>query len=263
MRIYILTRGRETRQKTLSAFSTALRSNTVLVAHPDDQQHQVPEDTQVVRVPVKHTKYLGNVRQWVVDSHDVKRLGSHIVLIDDDFVFQIRRPEMPTHFRRSTPKQVDALFKKIDRLLGKYAEVGVVMRQHQHMKPDLDLMYNTRINGILGFNVDTLRAKRIRFDRLPVMTDFDACLQLLRAGCGNVQIMDHSYGQIGKQSGDKGGCSVYRTLDLQREGALGLKKLHPDFVKIVEKETVMSWGGQKRTDVVVSWRGAAKAGGLI
>jgi TET-Associated Glycosyltransferase len=262
MKLYVLTRGRELRQKTLTEFSPALLRDTYLIAHPDDGEHRIPDGATVVRLP-KGLKYLGHVRQWVVDHHDVKKHGPHIVLLDDDFVFAVRRLDTPTHFRKATPKDVDRLFKKIDKLLGKYAEVGVVMRQHQHMKPELTLLENTRINGVLGFNVDVLRKKKIRFDRLPVMTDFDACLQLLRAGCGNAQVLDYSYGQVGPQSNAPGGCSVYRTLDLHREGALGLKKLHPEFVKLVEKETVLSWGGQKRTDVVISWRGAAKAGGLI
>jgi hypothetical protein len=35
-----------------------------------------------------------------------------------------------------------------------------------------------------------------------------------------------------------------------------LQLLHPAFVKVVEKATKTSWGGETRTDVQVSWKKA-------
>jgi hypothetical protein len=45
-------------------------------------------------------------------------------------------------------------------------------------------------------------------------------------------------------------------MEKQAEGARGLFVLHSPFVKVVEKTTKTSWGGQTRTDVIVKWKAA-------
>jgi hypothetical protein len=95
------------------------------------------------------------------------------------------------------------------------------------------------------------------FDRLKVMEDFDFTLTLLENGGRNAVTLDYVWNQTG--SNQPGGCSDYRTAEVQAKAAKELAKLHPGVVKVVEKEVIgkTSWGGMKtRTDVRIQWRKA-------
>jgi hypothetical protein len=262
MRIYILTRGRTENQITLRNLPPALYKVTNLVCYgPDPRIREVPEGVTVIPYPARLQR-LGDVRQWVIDNHASKVLGwrndPHLCLIDDDFSFLKRKPKDQEHFLKAEPEDLVSCFVQMDKLLRTYAEVGLIARSGNNRAAGHKLLLNTRIAGVLGFNYDALDFYKIKFNRIPTMTDFDACLQLLEHGEENAMMCEYSYGQPG--SNTEGGCSIYRTMALQKEGAEGLQRLHPDFVRIVEKQTKGSWGGQKRTDVVVSWKKAAEFG---
>ena len=59
-------------------------------------------------------------------------------------------------------------------------------------------------------------------------------------------------------SGSAGGCSTYRTPEIQAEAAHKLHEHHRPFVKVVKKTTKTAWGGGERTDVIVQWKKAYK-----
>jgi hypothetical protein len=66
-----------------------------------------------------------------------------------------------------------------------------------------------------------------------------------------------------RDSGATGGCSTYRTAEMQAEAARRLAELHPNFVKVVtkkSKDTSTSWKNMKeRVDVIVYWRKALES----
>jgi hypothetical protein len=101
----------------------------------------------------------------------------------------------------------------------------------------------------------------IELGRVPVMEDFDLTLQLLRAGFPNRVSYEFCWNQRG--SGSEGGCSTYRTGEMQAAAARRLAELHPDFVKVVTKSSKSNWKQgdmQERVDVIVQWRKAFEAG---
>jgi hypothetical protein len=106
----------------------------------------------------------------------------------------------------------------------------------------------------LAYDVNVLREKGVRFDRLEVMEDFDVTLQLLRLGYKNANLARWCNEQV--NSNEAGGCSIYRTMTLQSKCAQKLARLHPAFVKLTQRQTKTSWGGQPRHDVIVQWRKA-------
>ena len=53
-----------------------------------------------------------------------------------------------------------------------------------------------------------------------------------------------------------GGCSTYRTMELQGAAAEKLAAKHHPFVKVVIKKTKTAWGGAERKDVIVQWKKA-------
>jgi hypothetical protein len=115
------------------------------------------------------------------------------------------------------------------------------------------LMENGRVNGALGLNTALLKKLEVKF-RMRLMEDFDLILQVLTKGHRVLTYSKIVYEQVG--SNTAGGCSIFRTKELQEEAAKELHKAFPEFVKLVEKKTKHSWQGQSRLDVVVQWKKA-------
>jgi len=249
MQIYIPTMGRVGKQTTLNNLPPALRKQAILVVPPSEATaHEHPN---ILIHPAK-CKSIGPVRQFICDQHNSETFGPNIIMLDDDLTFFARRTDDTAKFRNAEDKDVSNGFALVDKLLKSYAHVGI---RHREMAQDADLVqYATRALRALAYNVNILRHHKIRFDRSIVMEDFDVTLQLLRLGYPNAVISSLIQNQ--GRSNAPGGCSTYRTMEKQAEGAHTLKKLHPDFVKVVEKETKTAWGGGTRTDVVVAWKKA-------
>jgi hypothetical protein len=112
-----------------------------------------------------------------------------------------------------------------------------------------------RVNDFHWMHREAVLRLGARFDQLPVMEDFYFTLYLLCKGVPNRIIHDYVWNQEG--SGTDGGCSLYRTAQLQAEGARGLGAAFPEWVKVVvkkNKDTSPAWRDFKeRLDVIVYW----------
>ena len=150
------------------------------------------------------------------------------------------------------------MFTVMERTLDEYAHVGVNAREGGNRRPE-KVLFNTRMLRVLGFNREMFHNVGARFDRNIVMEDFDVSLTLLRAGYPSVVLNKWVQGQ--GSSNAAGGCSIYRTMEVQAEGAKRLKELHPEFVSLVTKTTKGAWNGQTRTDVMIQWKKAFESSG--
>jgi hypothetical protein len=146
------------------------------------------------------------------------------------------------------------MFARVEELLEQFAHVGVLCREGGHTAGTVEYETCTRMLRFLAYDVSVFRAARIQYDRLPVMEDFDTTLQLLRAGYPNAVLCTYVQGQ-GKTNAP-GGCSRYRTPELQAAAAHALAKRHYPFVLVVTKRTKTAWGWGERTDVVIHWKKA-------
>jgi hypothetical protein len=110
-----------------------------------------------------------------------------------------------------------------------------------------------------ALRADTLLKENIRFDDIPVMEDFHVALSLLRKGYPNAIVQNWCWSQ--SKSNAKGGCSEFRSSEVQTQAAIRLSELHAPFVTVVEKES-KSWAGDlaTRTDVRVAWKKALESG---
>jgi hypothetical protein len=252
MRIYIPTFGREKDQKTFNTLPKQLQEQAVLVV--DSREKKLyPGFPTLVCPPSVNT--IGKVRQFIVDKHDVVRYGPKIVMLDDDLGFGTRRADDPGKFVAATQKDIVACFKDLEKLLSTYAHAGVVAREGGNRFAEAGpLVECTRLLRVLAYDVSVLRKEKVRFDRIIIMEDFDVALQLLRKGYKNAALTGWCQGQ--GSSNAPGGCSTYRTMEKQKEGAEGLFRLHAPFVKLVEKTTKGAWNGQTRTDCTVYWKKA-------
>lgn len=254
MRIYIPSIGRVGSQITYNNLPPKLQRQALLVI---PQAEAKKHGSIPVLVHPAKCKTIGPVRQFIIDQHDVAKYGLKIIMLDDDLTFFQRRTDDSKKFTNATPADIVAGFKELEALLSAQVPHGGI--RHREMAQDAPtVQYATRALRALAYHVGALRSAKVRFDRSVVMEDFDVTLQLLRMGLPNAVYSDLIQNQV--RSNAPGGCSTYRTMEKQREGALTLKKLHSDFVKVVEKTTKTAWGGGTRTDVVVSWKKALASG---
>ena len=252
MDIIIPSSGRPDKQTTVASLPVTLLKYVDLLI-PSTEVPQYWHHSARVRVVPCPVKGIGPTRQFVIDNY-----GPKVVMLDDDLVFATRREDEPAKFRDATDSEVEELFDSIDFLLDDYPHVGVATREGGNHNTN-DHVKDTRMLRILAYRTDVLRREGIRFDRLPVMEDFDVTLSLLRRGYSNCVINYMVQNQNG--SGLKGGCSQYRTMEMQAEAAYALKALHPEFVNVVEKQTKTAWGGGTRTDVRIQWKKARESAG--
>lgn len=247
MDIYILSSGRPDRQTTWDNLPPGIRDRATLVV--PQKEAKAYRHYPVLTCPVMG---IGHTRQFVIDQG-----GHSILMLDDDLVFAVRRLDNPTKFEPASPTHIGGMLNDVARQLKDYPAVGVATREGGNRNTD-DYAFNTRLLRALAYRGDILRKHKVRFDRLPVMEDFDVALQLLELGLPNCCINWIVQNQNG--SNLPGGCSQYRTPAVQRKAALELQMLHPDAVKVVERTTKGAWGGGTRTDVNIQWKKAYALG---
>ena len=241
MEIFIPSSGRPNRQTTFDNLPKSLQERAILVVPEDEVKSYSKYPVQ--GIPMKG---IGPTRQWCTENAVAK-----MVMLDDDLIFATRRRDNPTKFYNAQPDEIYDLFDRLEDVLTDYAHASVATREGGN-RSIIPMLHNQRMLRVLAYDSHILRGNRIRFDRVPVMEDFDVTLQLLSKGYGNV-ILNH---MVQNQNGSNlaGGCSQYRTMEVQEAGARGLAKLWPDYVKLVTKQTKTAWGGQARTDVVIQWK---------
>lgn len=256
MNIIIPSSGRSHKQTTLNALPTSLTSRVHVVV----PEWEYTQYASTMRCPAQvcpcSVKGIGATRQWIIENY-----GPKVVMLDDDLVFATRRDDDPSKFNDATDSEIEMLFTELEQTLDLYAHAGVSTREGGNRVHD-DYLYIGRMLRILAYRTDVLAREGISFTRLPVMEDFDVTLSLLRRGYKNVI---HNY-MVHNQNGSdlSGGCSQYRTRDVQAEAAHKLKELHPQFVSVVEKETKQAWGGGGvRTDVRIQWKQALQSAGTV
>lgn len=203
-------------------------------------------------VGIRIVNGIGPTRQFIIEYAK----GGKVCMLDDDLSFFERRRDEPTKLAKASPFSISRLFISVESALRKHAHVGVAAREGAN-RNTAPYVYDTRMLRVLAYDTAVLKREKIRYDRCPVMEDFDVTLQLLEKGYSNI-VLNH-WAQDQGTSNAPGGCSVYRTREVQTEGARMLKKLHPDFVTVVTKETKGAWGGGIRTDVRIAWKKARES----
>ena len=262
--IYIPTRGRvgRLRQQTLQQFTERSSYKPILVCPPDEvAAHQ----TYAKRVQSCAAIGIGPTRQWLTEN----AVADIVVMSDDDLTFAYREVAGSVKLTQSASldPMIDACVQVIE---DGYIHGGVSSRQDAAFLGDhrqgrwggirphgLAAIDNYRVNNFHFFHRRKVINAGARFDMLPVMEDFYFTLQLLTAGFPNRVLFSYCWNQRG--SGADGGCSLYRTAEVQRQGAEGLALAFPNYVNVLEKQSKSVWKGMEtRADVRVQWLKAFK-----
>lgn len=246
--VYIPTRGRtgHSQQITVREMQQYAKNyHPIIACPPEEVSAHLRYCPEVQAVPVNG---IGPTRQWLLENAPT----SHVVMLDDDMYFSRRRdPSVAVPLDRCT--NLDPMFEWIEEQLSAgFYHGGISARQgNNHIpRPWVDCI---RVNNAHFFNRDIFLSTGLRFDALPVMEDFYVTLSMLLKGYPNRVAYHYCWSQRG--SGTKGGCSLYRTNELQAQAATKLGELFPDYVRVVKK--VSTSGGKlfsgERLDVNISW----------
>lgn len=266
MQIVIPSMGRVGRVKTLR-YIPENRLKSVLLAVPTREADQYVEtypQVSVLSVP-NRLKGIGHARQYALEN----ATESTLMFIDDDMRICKRLSMYEPTIRDADSKDSEKMFRWMEHSLKSYIHAGISARQGNNRHPtnaerkrdEIEHKIISRMNNIYAYQVDKFLDLGFKFTRLKVMEDFDVTLSLLELGYPN--IISYRYCWDQRSSEDTGGCSGYRTSEVQTTAAYKLEKLHRPFVKIVEKvskDTSTFWKHmKKRTDVNIQWKKAYRS----
>lgn len=250
MKIYIPTYKRTERQRTLERVCKKWKERTYLVGVSDEYSVLKKFHDNVLICPVKG---IAATRQWIVENAD----DDKILMMDDDMDFDTRISKDDWHLRMLEVEEFDGLASAIEKGLDDYVQVGISPRYNNHTITT-DYIEITRQYNMYGFRRKYLIDNGIRFDEMKLMEDFHVTLSILERGEKNLLICNYVWNQ--PASNIEGGCSEYRTSQLQQEQAYLLKSKHEQFVKVVEKQNKNWKNFDIRTDVIVYWKKAYQYG---
>lgn len=246
----------------------AARIAHVLVVQP----HELQAYTRAIQgwehltkiLPLPRTIHtIGPTRQWIMQMAPQK---GKVVMVDDDLSFSTWQGGTGTtqRFTKSTTEEVRAMFADLFTWLGHYTHASAGVRQganyavHDALtalsKIDgVPLVYNVRMQRVLGYNVSEFRNSGVSFERVEPLSDFDVTLSLLRLGHGNIVSYRHVHDECTGGFQAPGGCSTWRTMEKLRAAQKQLVKLHPEFVSAYERTYK---DRPDRTELRIQWKKA-------
>lgn len=251
--IYIPSKGRPDKQKSLSYFKDDVGKLVKVVIEPSQElDYSCYIDDGNLLVLPDHIKGIDNIRQWIVENCKTK----YLIMFDDDFDF-CKRKDNSTKLEKmeSADEIVELLLDWMEfediKLVGLSARQG-----NNHVEEDYKEI--TRQSGVHGIDVEYFKEKGFRFDKQDPMEDFRVVLDYLSSGIPNRVSYKYCWNQ--SATGAEGGCSEDRNYETQEKACSDLKSAHPEFVKIIDKKLKTSVGDMKeRKDVRIQWKKSFKS----
>jgi len=270
--LIIPTHGRVGKQITLAALPVKLQSEVILVASLAEEARTLatlyPKNTVMT---ARGTSSIAAKRHWIMQN--VK--GRMLFMMDDDIAFFERCPVVNREWdedrkaygvaktapagtslmKRLYPQdsRLLSLFQDLDKRVATHqpAMLGIAHRRHSDKKRE-SWELNARMMYAFGVDPVVYKKEKIRFDDVGLREDFHVVLSMLRRGheCHNyLELLNNEYGTFGAA----GGCSNERSMDYSNAQCFALQKLHPQFVKVVDRQYSTT---ASRKEVVVAWKKA-------
>tara|TARA_Y100000310_G_scaffold249723_1_gene255802 strand:- start:918 stop:1754 length:837 start_codon:yes stop_codon:yes gene_type:complete len=257
IKIVIPTLERINNQITYNNLPLKYKKNVYFIV----REHERKEITKkykeaiVLTLPKNVEKGIGPTREWIMNFFK----NDKIFVCDDDLTFLKR--EINQNKKLITNKMLDNDFDDLFNLILQKMNEGFVHGGLGNTISPPSIKYyplniNARIMTNVFYNCPKL-PKNINYSRCHPSEDFDANLQLLKKGFKNILFTNYIISEIPYKTG---GCETYRTLDVHNDAQKLLKKLHPNFVKLKEKEVKKGkWKGLKKISVMIYWKKAYKS----
>lgn len=259
--IFIPSRSRP-RVTTLRELRRHGYTGPVTVVVPESQKSSYSVDAELVGLPDSY--HIAETRQAIVDMSR----SNYVIMMDDDLRF-FERVSIDDHSLQNKNVDANAIVAWLFDKLGEYAHASISTREQnfqqtrkllKHRSLELELERPYRVYALRR---DVLRDLNLGFgDAGNTMDDFEVTLSLIEHGYKNIVNFMYCHNQ--DISNAPGGASDYRDLAVLEESAKALYKRHPEYVKLVQKTTIDSWGGSAekpvtRTDVIIQWKKALGA----
>jgi hypothetical protein len=254
MQIVIPTRGRIYKQITLQSLPRELRRRTTIVC---PEEEAVPlacywTDVDGIVVEPYPNMKIAQTREWIVQEW-LKAEYDKVIMLDDDLTFATRISADDTGLRQIRGDELIPEFQRIEDKLGPaHPHVGFGPRQGNHLesggwKSPGKMVYS------LGYYLPIV-AKECRWDLVELREDYCVTLQLLLNGYPNA-IWTGTV--VDQKTNARGGCSIYRTVEMSDSEAAKLAELFPGYVSVVDREYETSL---HRKETIVQWQKALEDG---
>lgn len=170
---------------------------------------------------------IGKKRQFILDQFEV---GEHIVFCDDDLTGYVRKVN-DKEVENVPIDEMRKLFEEwfLDLELSKVSMWGMCGMY------DINPMFLTdkihRLTQLAGMTYGVIKREDVGFtDEISTKEDFEYTLKCIER---DGMVHRHSaYNPIASKYNSKGGCSTYRTDEVQKRDALWLVEHYPDLVKL-------------------------------
>lgn len=248
--LYIPTRGRVDNQLTVERLPKGMHQHVTLVCPADEVKALRKNYPRVdVLAQPNNIKTLGAKREWIM----LQSPHRFTFMMDDDLYLYAFDPEQQKHVVASTARDATYRFwtKTLPKLCRDYRCVGFGTKA---FAPKGGIKENFHLGFVFG--MDKKAVKTIKWNRIFPYEDVDYTLQLLKAGVRIAVTYDMAVGQ--RKADAAGGLQGERTREMAAKALQKLIKLHPDVVK--EKPPSAQ---HPDSNTRISWRGAAKIGGLV
>lgn len=276
--IVIPSAGRSKRQQTLACFERTqiVKSYQVVLAVPENEvkkyrrpsykgkpiKSKTMDRVELVSIPESHSG-ISRTREYILTELAKQRNARSVFMVDDDLSFchrpDIKQADMP--YINSSDYDMHCMVETLTMWIedGR-AHVGLISRQ-ANRKTGIEYQEPGRMMNAYAYDAKLiqklLKQGKIELGRVPVMEDFDLTLQLIKLGYPSRVSCRYAWTQTSNMDG---GCSTYRTAEVQASAARALAKLHAPFVQIVERKA-KTWQNDltERVDVRVAWKKAFEA----
>lgn len=262
-----MTRGRIGAQRTYTSIPWSWRDKCFLVVPREEHGNHFTlggDDDFGKKIPTiavpPHVDNYSKKMKWIIED-GMKDGEECCCIIDDDLVFsrQWIKPDGKIGLKTIDGADTETLltlFAYMELLLEDTALVGVHPRQMGHLqKPPYN--DNGKVICVQGIN-RRLVGDIPYLDKFPILSDVVLNATLLARGQGN-KILTTFFQDWGSCNAP-GGCSLYRTPEMQAEACYWLEERFGPYIKAVEKEAKSGWLGGKRVDFRGQWKKLYAAG---
>jgi len=256
LKIIITTFMREQQQRAIFQIPKELHDRVYMFTREDrveELRKYVPDTINIIGNPMD-IDGIADIRQRCIDNPLVGK--GKVWFIDDLVTFGWRNEQMK-QFNGMEEAEWLKMYQMVENLLDDYMQVGFSARGgNNHVEEDTKEV--GRAYTTYGLRTDLMQEQGIRFDgmyqlnkEVKLYEDYWITLRMLTSGHKNCIIYKYFFNYTHNNAG---GNSTFRTLELQEQAALELKKHFPQFVTVETKEG--AWGKmgmENRKEVRIQW----------
>lgn len=230
-----------------------------IVAVPDEQaihyESKFPDNT--FAMPDHVAQFLPSQRQYIMEEFGDQY--KYIWLMDDDLTFFKRNEELK--LKKCTQDDITKMFYSMRSNLEEVPMVGISTRLGNN-RIETDHQDICRVTRCYGINTEVFREVQAIFNPFEpfVAEDFHMALSFLNAGYKTRALFTFAQEDIGSNA--EGGCSLYRTAEVQKKTSFWMADNHPEVDIRVKSSKNWKMKGKgaanTRVDMVVGWRKAYK-----